>query len=148
MKKFEDFWQEHGSDYIDYIKSVAMEDFKILNNHVEEKMVAHIEINTDDDFSLVGGDSFTIYGKNYQDILINTISFLRKIKFAYIPDWAKEDNGDVKDSFSSRWYSIRDNAIIELEEGSTYVDLGGNQTIRINIDEFTPTTSLMKFNKK
>lgn len=148
MTNFEDFWKEHGADYIAHIKSVALQDFNILNNTPLDKLVAHIEIGTDDDFALEGGDFFKVYGKNYKEVFKNTISFLKNIKFSHIPQWAKEADGTTKDSFSSKWYYIRDEAIKNLQEGETSISFGGNQTVNIQIVENKPSVSLEKLKNK
>lgn len=148
MKNFEEFWDSYGADYIAHIKTVALQDFNAINNTPADKLVANIDIGTDDDFSLEGGESFKVYGKNYKEILKNTISFLKQIKFSFVPQWAKETNGSIKDSYSIKWYYMRDQAIKNLEEGNTSFSFGGNQTIEIHISNNIPVVSLEKLRNK
>lgn len=143
MNDFEEFWKEYGADYIANAKSIALADFKVLSKSTLGKFVADIMVGTDDDFYLEGGDSFTVYGNTKKEILKNTISFLRNVKFANVPSWAKEPNGNIKDSYSSKWQWVKDEAIKRLEEGETSFSFGGNQTIELYISENIPQSSLL-----
>lgn len=142
-KDFEEFWKEYGADYIANAKSIAMADFKVLSKTRLGKFVTNISIGTDDDFQLEGGTSFTVYGDTKKEILKNTISFLRNLKFANVPSWGKEPNGNIKDSYSSKWNWVKEEAIKRLEEGETSFSFGGNQTIDLFISENVPQSSLL-----
>ena len=139
MNNFDEFWEKHGDAYIEHAKSIANEDFKRLNSG---KFVANIEIETDDDFCLEGGTSFSIYANSKKESLKKTIIHLKDIKFDYIPEWAKKSDGSLEERYTSKWTHIKDEAMKRLVNGETSISLGGNQTIEIDIRENNPSLSI------
>lgn len=142
MNSFDEFWEKHGSAYIEHAKSIANEDFKRLNSVKNGKFIIKIDIETDDDFCLKGGTSFFIYANSKKDAFKKTIIHLRDIQFDNIPEWAKKSDGSLEERYTSKWTHIKDEAMKLLVNGETYISLGGNQTIEIEIRENKPSLSI------
>lgn len=139
MNNFDDFWNKHGDAYIENAKNIAKADFKSLNSG---KFVSHIDIGTDDDFFLEGGTSFSIYANTKKEVVKKTIAHLKEIKFDNIPNWAKKADGYLEENYTYKWTWIKEEAIKQLQKGETYISLGGNQTIEVNIHENKPILAI------
>jgi hypothetical protein len=113
MKTFEDFWNENKDNYLDYIKKVAHADFEALKQTHLGKYVAHIDIDTDDDFYFENGTSFKIYANTKKDLITNSIEFLTNLKITY--------------GSESKWEWLKNEAISRLKNKNLNFDFGGNQ---------------------
>lgn len=122
MKNFDNFWAENKNQYIEFIKSKAMEDFKVIYSN--EKYQASISIDSDDDFTLDCGDSIKVQGKTLLEAANNLIEALNKAKLTYI-------NGD----HDKDWFNLRNESIKCIKEGQTSFSFGGNQTVDVLISK-------------
>lgn len=129
MNDFDEFWEKNKDKYIDIIKLQAMNDFQILNS--QDLYIAHVYIDSDDDFTLDCGDSIGVSGKTKKEVEDNLVKALSSAKLTYI-------NGNHAES----WFYIRDNAIKNIKKGETSFSFGGNQTIEYYIVENKPSIDL------
>ena len=126
---FEVFFAQHFA----YYQSLARKDFDTLQ---QGPWVVNVSIDPDDDFALSIGDEFTVYGKTKREAVKNTIERLKDGTLTYCKTWSVTDSkGTRSGDYSDRWFEIRDEAIRQLNDGETAIQLGGNQTITIDMSE-------------
>lgn len=123
-ENFDEYWEKHSLDYIEYAKSVALQDFNELSKIRLGKLVASISIDTDDDFYFENGTSYKIYGNNKKEILKNSITFLQELK--------------IQHGSQSKWDWLRNEAIQKLREGEINFSFGGNQQMDFYVSENNP----------
>lgn len=136
-ESFEQFWQEHQKDYIEFAKKAAQEDFNALNQVKKGKYICTFSIDSDDDFVFVDKTfDFEVFGNSKKEILKNTIDFLLNLK---LENYGKSTHPNL-----SKWEWLRDETIDRLRNGETYISFGGNQQIDLSIHEYSPQTKLKK----
>jgi len=99
--------------------------------------VVLFEIDTDDDFELDTGSSFSIDGETEAEARQKAVDSLRTAQFTYLKTWGTNATGMEEDwvrgDYSAAWFTIRDAAIAALEEGEMSFHFGGNQTISLSV---------------
>lgn len=136
-ESFEQFWQDHQKDYIEFAKKAAQEDFNALNQVKKGKYICTFSIDSDDDFAFVDKTfDFEVFGNSKKEILKNTIDFLLNLK---LENYGKSTHPNL-----SKWEWLRDETIDRLRNGETYISFGGNQQIDLSIHEYSPQTKLKK----
>lgn len=127
-ENFDDYWKKHKDDYIEHAKSIALQDFNELSKIRLGKLVATIDIETDDDFYFEKGTSYKVYGNNKKEILKNSISFLQNL--------------NILRGSQSKWDWLRNEAIDKLREGEMSFSFGGNQQMDFYVTENNPRVTL------
>lgn len=129
MSKFQEYWDLNKDKYV----KQAMEDYEQLNC----KFLAKINIHTDNDFSLDLGYSFTFYAITEEILIDKLVAHLNRIKIVNMKTTRKIINDQVVELPDNElWYGLRDEAIMELKQGNNAIQVGGNQTITIDINAY------------
>lgn len=146
MKTFEQYWEANQDMY----KQKAQQDFEKIQ---KGQFVAHIIIDTDDDFYLDIENEFDVHGDTLKDLQKNIKSTLNNAQFTYVKKWAMEKDGvRTSGDYADRWYEVRDYVLKQVDSGKTNILYGGNQSMGIVIeDQLKPiveeNNKLLKKNK-
>lgn len=136
MSDFDTYWAEKQAEYLKIAKNLALQDF--LKIQEKSNFVAHINIDSDDDFQLDSGLNLTAKGNTKKEAIENIIKQLKEAKLTYV-NGATVINGQVSQNYSKAeaWFSIRDYAIKQFNRGNTNFTYGGNHVIEGYVIENT-----------
>ena len=95
-----------------------------------------VDIDTDDDFLLDCGDSFTLVADDKDSLISKCIDKLSSIKVVWASTWSVSDSAGVVTSSgdkSGAWDYLRDAAIQRLKDKEEFAEIGGNNTLEYSI---------------